>query len=375
MHMTPENIIESLIDKFDGTYEIISTFICHGSLSYDDCVVLASCDIVYDQQREIEKAIRTLLCDSEQLPLLRSFSMEVERLRSKISPNLEKLKETQLPMMYDVTMMSETIDILQRAMNIKDTETHKYLTDLVGESVRLMTEYEAGKDMTERKISLDADYDKFFDRLETDVKRLEYILNFRNMRKCAYHMNFTLFLDSLNGLSRFMEKVGIQPFDWSEDDFQVAESLASSNPKDYFYFGDNVSSDEEAVKKAEETDHEYFSLGHAHYVHQHFVTEQFHSIAPDDLYAILNLKDCSKRLVMREGEKARVYYWINELSLLIRCDLQLNWKKMMCEHLGIPYSTFNSKYTEAKDSKTKRTVEMRDKIKEFSKKFKELATA
>ena len=53
--------------------------------------------------------------------------------------------------------------------------------------------------------------------------------------------------------------------------------------------------------------------------------EQFHSISPHDLYAILNLLDCGRRLKIRKGKKDRVYYFINIVSNLVQTDLQLNW--------------------------------------------------
>lgn len=103
--------------------------------------------------------------------------------------------------------------------------------------------------------------------------------------------------------------------------------------------------------------------------------EQFHSIDPHDLYAILNLLDCDKRLKIREGEKNRVYYFINVVGNLVQADLQLNRRKSICHHLGLSHKTYNSKYKEAEDSENPRTVAFREKIEELIENFDELTKA
>lgn len=374
--MTPEEIIEALVEKFDGATGIIATYLRHRGLDLDSCLVIASCDIVYDQQPLIERGIRTLFNDSKHMTLLRSFATEVERLLAKITPNIKELGDMELPMLYDVTLISEAIEILRHTLNINDKGTHQYLTNLAANSTIITQAYNSGKDVDRQRLALDSEFDKFFDRIETDINRLDFILRFRELRKCANNFSMYNFHESLKGLNRYMKKLGIEPFPWSEeDDDDIDEPMVPSNPRDFFYTGEDVASDEDAVVKASENGHEYFSLGHIHYMHQNFVTEQFHHIDPHDLYAILNLKECNKRLVIRDGEKARVCYFLSEVSNLIRTDLQLNWRKAMCEHLGVSYSTYNSKYTEARDSETKRTVVMREKLEELTERFEELAKA
>ena len=45
--MTPEQIIESLVEKFDGANDIIANYLRHKSLLLEDCLIMGSCGIVY----------------------------------------------------------------------------------------------------------------------------------------------------------------------------------------------------------------------------------------------------------------------------------------------------------------------------------------
>ena len=373
--MTPEQIIESLVEKFDGANDIIANYLCHKGLILDDCLVMGSCGIVYDQQTIIERSIRTLAHEKEHQTLLRSLATEIERLLAKIQPNVEILSEMEIAMIFDVSLISETIGILRHSLNINDKETHKELTTLAMGSANLYQAANEGADIDALRLSLDGDFDKFFNRIETDMKRLEFILNFRDMRKWAHNFDIYQFLEALNDLHRYLKKYGIIAFEWHPEDDDILEDVTPANLKEIFYTGEDVVSDEQAAQKARERGHVYFSLGHIQYIHDNFICEQFHNIAPHDLYAILNLHDCDKRLTIREGEKNRVYYFISVVGGLVQSDLQLNWRKSICRHLGLSYKAYNSKYKEAADSENQRTMDFRERLEEFVESFDELAKA
>lgn len=373
--MTPEQIIESLVEKFDGANDIIANYLHHKGLILDDCLVIGSCAVVYDQQTVIERSIRSLAHEKEHQTLLRSLATEIERLLAKIQPNVEALSEMEVAMIFDVSLVSETIGILRHSLNINDKETHKELTELAMGSANLYQAANSGADIDALRLSLDGDFEKFFNRIETDMKRLEFILNFRDMRKWTHNFDMYQFLEALRDLQRYLKKNGITAFEWSPEDDDILENVTRANLRDIFYTGEDIATDEEAAQKATKKGHVYFSLGHIQYIHDNFVCEQFHSIDPHDLYAILNLRDCDKRLTIREGEKNRVYYFISTVGSLVQTDLQLNWRKSICRHLGLSYKAYNSKYKEAADSENPRTVEFREKIKELIENFDELAKA
>lgn len=373
--MTPEEIIESLVEKFDGANDIIANYLHHKGLILDDCLVIGSCSVVYEQQTLIERSIRELAHAEGHRTLLRSLATEIERLLAKMQPNIEVLSQMEVALIFDVSLISETIGILRHSLNINDKETHKELSNLAMNSARLYESTNRGADIDALRLSLDGDFDKFFIRIETDLKRLEFIYSFRDMRKWVHNFNIYHFLEVLEDLNRYMKKYGIKAFEWSSDDDDILENVTRANLKDIFYTGEDVMTDEQAVRKASDRSHVYFSLGHIQYIHNNFVCEQFHSIEPHDLYAILNLHDCDKRLTIREGEKNRVYYFISAVGSLVQSDLQLNWRKSICRHLGLSYKAYNSKYKEAADSENPRTVKFREKIDELIENFEELANA
>ncbi|WP_336537297.1 hypothetical protein [Bacteroides acidifaciens] len=373
--MTPEEVIESLVDKFDNANDIIANYLHHKSLDLDDYLIMGSCGVVYLQQTEIEKSIRILANMPEHQILLRAFATEVERLLSKMEPQINTLAKMEVAMIYDIALLSETVGILRHSLNIKDKETHRYLTELGASATHLHEASKTESDIDAIRLAHDAKFDNFFSRIETEIKRLQFIMHFRDTRSWAQDFDMYKFLETLQDLYRYVKRYGIKPFEWSEEDDDIEQNVIHADMKSIFYTGDTAVTDEQAVEKANERGHVYFSLGHIQYIHDNFVCEQFHNIDPHDLYAILNLKDCDRRLSIREGEKNRVYYFISVVGGLIQSDLQLNWRKSICKHLGLSYKAYNSKYKEAADSENQRTVDFRDRLNEFIESFDELAKA
>ncbi len=373
--MTPEEVIESLVDKFDNANDIIANYLHHKSLDLDDCLIMGSCGVVYLQQTEIEKSIRILANMPEHQILLRAFATEVERLLSKMEPQIDTLAKMEVAMIYDIALLSETVGILRHSLNIKDKETHRYLTELGASATHLHEASKTESDIDAIRLAHDAKFDNFFSRIETEIKRLQFIMHFRDTRSWAQDFDMYKFLETLQDLYRYVKRYGIKPFEWSEEDDDIERNVIHADMKSIFYTGDTAVTDGQAVEKANERGHVYFSLGHIQYIHDNFVCEQFHNIDPHDLYAILNLKDCDRRLSIREGEKNRVYYFISVVGGLIQSDLQLNWRKSICKHLGLSYKAYNSKYKEAADSENQRTVDFRDRLNEFIESFDELAKA
>lgn len=373
--MTPEEVIESLVDKFDNANDIIANYLHHKSLDLDDCLIMGSCGVVYLQQTEIEKSIRILANMPEHQILLRAFATEVERLLSKMEPQINTLAKMEVAMIYDIALLSETVGILRHSLNIKDKETHRYLTELGASATHLHEASKTESDIDAIRLAHDAKFDNFFSRIETEIKRLQFIMHFRDTRSWAQDFDMYKFLETLQDLYRYVKRYGKKPFEWSEEDDDIEQNVIHADMKSIFYTGDTAVTDEQAVEKANERGHVYFSLGHIQYIHDNFVCEQFHNIDPHDLYAILNLKDCDRRLSIREGEKNRVYYFISVVGGLIQSDLQLNWRKSICKHLGLSYKAYNSKYKEAADSENQRTVDFRDRLNEFIESFDELAKA
>lgn len=199
--MPPEEIVESLVEKFDGANDIIANYLHHKSLLLEDCLVMGSCGIVYLQQSEIEKSIRKLASLPEHQILLRAFATEIERLLSKMEPQIDTLAKMEIAMIYDIALLSETIGILRHSLNIKDKETHRYLTDLGASATHLHQASISGEDIDAIRLAHDAKFDNFFSRIETEIKRLQYIMEFRDTRSWAQDFDMYKFLETLQDLS------------------------------------------------------------------------------------------------------------------------------------------------------------------------------
>ncbi len=70
-----------------------------------------------------------------------------------------------------------------------------------------------------------------------------------------------------------------------------------------------------------------------------------------------------------------MYYFISVVGALVLSDLQLNWRKSICKHLGLCYKAYMSKYKEAADSENQRIVDFCYRLNEFIESFDELAKA
>lgn len=51
-------LIEGLIDKLDSVNRILPNYLHSGGLSFDECIVMSSCHVVYDYPQYVERSIR-----------------------------------------------------------------------------------------------------------------------------------------------------------------------------------------------------------------------------------------------------------------------------------------------------------------------------
>lgn len=369
-------LIEGLIDKLDSVNRLLPSYLRTGGLSFDECIVMSSCHVVYDYPQYVERSIRYLIEDNRNLPLLRDLLTKCEQVIEKIEPNLEKLSSMELALLYDISIMHETIEILRRCVNINDPAIHKHLSELAFGKVRMTIDQQNGADISEAALKHDMEFEMFFDRLDTDVRRLSYILNFRDLRKCAGEFCIEYFLQSLKNISMTLRNLDITPYQFVAEIDDSSDNFQKPNFKEIFMLGDGTpSTDKAAAKKAKEMGHEYFSLAHINHIHKLFVCDQFHTIEPHDLYAILNLKECDSRLKIRDKEKNRVYYFIHYIGERVQENLRKEWKSAMCRHLSIPANTYNSKYMESAVSESTRDKKFREKLSELDDAFEELEQA
>lgn len=378
MSLTPLSMIESLTEKFKGINNIFNMRLNTPGLDLDSCLILGSCCIVHNEQPMIERAIRITAESADNTALLRQFATEVGKMLEKLNLHTETLYEmsAELPMLYDVGIMHETIEILRESMNPGDRDTHKYLTGLAMGNTEIYLKEKRGEFAGKERMALDMEFKNFFDAIETEHSRLEYILRFRTFRECVAQFDMKIFHKSLKSIAKLLRNLEVEPYQWEEDDDQFHSDLVTPNLHEIFATRDDETfTDEMAASKAIEQGHVYFSFAKVNHIHTNFVNEQFHHIEEHDLYAILNLRECERQLHIRKGEKNRVYHLISVMEGMVQADLRQNWRISICNHLGISQKTYNSKYTEVAESESPRDVRLKEKIEDMRDFFDELDKA
>ena len=163
--------------------------------------------------------------------LFRSCATEIERLLSKMESQIDTLAQMEVAMIYDIALLSDTIGILRHSMNIKDKETHRYLTEFGAGATHLHEAAQTGADIDAMRLAHDANFDNFFSRIETEIKRLQFIMEFRDTRSWAQDFDMYKFMDALLNLSRCVKKYGIKPFEWSEEDDDIEQNIVHADMK------------------------------------------------------------------------------------------------------------------------------------------------
>lgn len=86
---------------------------------------------------------------------------------------------------------------------------------------------------------------------------------------------------------------------------------------------------EASKSDSSDTKQTFFSMLQIDMIHKLCNQEQFESISPGEMYSILNLHDCPRRLKIRDGEKNRVYYFIFFFGEMIDSAHRAHWRKSM----------------------------------------------
>lgn len=377
MNMTPLNMIESLVEKFESINHIFIDHIRSGGLDVDACMILSSGIIVYDEQPSIERAIRVVAELIEHKSLLRQLATEIDQMLVRLTTDKDKIYKMseEMQMIFDVGIMHETIAILRESLNPNDRDIHEYLTYLAMGNAGIYLKEMEGECVADERMELDKEFQNFFERIETERKRLEYILNFQRCRTWVSRFRMDQFHNTIKSLARVLRNMEIEPYKWSDDDYERNENFFMPNLKEIFAVKNEEMTDVKATEIAAERGHIYFNSAKVSHFHSTFIKEQFHDIEEHHLYAILNLRDCDKSLQIRQGEKNRVYYLISVLASLIQANLRVGWRKSFCEHLGVPEKTYNSKYKEIIDSENSRDMNLKEKAKAMCDYFETLDKA
>lgn len=356
-------------------------------LNLDDAVALAKfgyitsdCDIHTD-------AIRSLKNSSER-SVLKQLSREIDRYYALIENYEWDPDDFDLLVVLDRHMCNEYETLCNESIFKSDKENKTQLDwfrsviDAIDNNTDGPLVY-----VWEAKSQLELDYEarlsELFDNMEETIARYKSFLRYRTLREYCEHFTYYGMHDVLSrfeiAIDDVTDSVKVQnPLDvmFGECDDEnmllslikdTKESHSNINQGWMHQFGQF--GDEAERCDAGQT---FFNMLQIDMIHKLCNQEQFESISPGDMYSILNLHDCPRRLKIRDGEKNRVYYFIFFFGEMIDSAHRSHWRKSMCHHFCMSYKTYNSKYTELKTRPSKNDERFLERLKELKEGFDEI---
>lgn len=244
----------------------------------------------------------------------------------------------------------------------------------------------------EARSQLELDYEarlaELFDTMEETIARYKSFLRYRTLREYCEHFTYYGMHDVLARLEMAIEDVSdsvkIQNpldvmFGECDDEIMMLSLITKAKESTGNVNQGVVHQSHRPIEASKsepcDTKQTFFSMLQIDMIHKLCNQEQFESISPGEMYSILNLHDCPRRLKIREGEKNRVYYFIFFFGEMIDSAHRAHWRKSMCHHLCMSYKTYNSKYTELKSRPSKNDERFLERLKELKEDFDELSEA
>lgn len=361
-------------------------------LSLDDAVALAKfgyitsdCDIHTD-------AIRSFKNSSER-SVLKQLSREIDRYYALIENYEWDPDDFDLLVVLDRHMCNEYETLCNESIFKSDKENKTQL-DWFRSVIDAIDNNTDGPlvSVWEAKSQIELDYEarlsELFDNMEEIISSYKSFLRYRTLREYCEHFTYYGMHDVLSrfeiAIDDVTDSVKVQnPLDvmFGEcDDENMLLSLIKNTKESHsninqgwmHQFGQSGDEAEAERCDARQT---FFNMLQIDMIHKLCNQEQFESISPGDMYSILNLHDCPRRLKIRDGEKNRVYYFIFFFGEMIDSAHRSHWRKSMCHHFCMSYKTYNSKYTELKTRPSKNDERFLERLKELKEGFDEIREA
>lgn len=229
-------------------------------------------------------------------------------------------------------------------------------------------------------------FDNIFDNIEEIHRKTSVFMRLKKLHDLAEHISMYTFFDFVHLLKNRIERYSddrspaeyvrakyqeavengemilceeYELLDWEKDGVseiyaqKIKEDAEPTNP-------DNNSAGLRSASTSNSAlfNKEFFSMTHIEHLHKTCNGRQFEEISPGDMYLIVNLQHCSRRMKVREREKSRVCHLIYFLGEMLPDVHRRNWRKTMLDHLDIPYSMYNKKYKEAEKGMPSRQDEI-----------------
>lgn len=361
-------------------------------LKLDDAVALAKFGYITSDCEIHINAIHRLKNSSER-SVLKQLSREIDQYYALIENYEWDPDDFDLLLVLDRHMCTEYEALCNDAM-FKCDEDNKTQLDWFRGAIDAIENNTDGPIVAvwEAKSQLELDYEarlaELFDTMEETIARYKSFLRYRTLREYCEHFTYYGMHDVLSRLEMAIEDVSDSvkihnPLDvmFGEcDDENILLSLVKSAKES----NDSINQGwiHQFEQPAEEPESErcdtrltFFNMLQIDMIHKLCNQEQFENISPGDMYSILNLHDCPRRLKIRDGEKNRVYYFIFFFGEMIDSAHRSHWRKSMCHHFCMSYKTYNSKYTELKTHPSKNDERFLERLRELKEDFEEIREA
>lgn len=361
-------------------------------LNLDDAVALAKfgyitsdCDIHTD-------AIRSLKNSSER-SVLKQLSREIDRYYALIENYEWDPDDFDLLVVLDRHMCNEYETLCNESIFKSDKENKTQL-DWFRSVIDAIDNNTDGPlvSVWEAKSQLELDYEarlsELFDNMEETISRYKSFLRYRTLREYCEHFTyygmhdvlsrFEIAIDDVTDSVKVQNSLDVMFGECDDENMLLSlikntkESHSNINQGWMHQFGQSGDETEAERCDARQT---FFNMLQIDMIHKLCNQEQFESISPGDMYSILNLHDCPRRLKIRDGEKNRVYYFIFFFGEMIDSAHRSHWRKSICHHFCMSYKTYNSKYTELKTRPSKNDERFLERLKELKEGFDEIREA
>lgn len=391
--LTPKKHIEELTNLIARFTAITKTYLDGGELSLDDAITLAKFGYISTDEDAHTDAIRSFK-NSPERSIIKRLSKEIDKYYVLIEKYDWEPDDFDLLVVLDRHICKEYESLCKESI-FKSDEDNKLLLEDFGNVLNAIENRTAGPLVSIDRSQMELDYERkwgeIFDSMEDTITKYQVFLKYRTIRGYTEHFTYYSMHDFLSSLEIAIEYVNDlvkveNPLDVMFGESVGENSLLSivssaKSPEEVMDRIWNHKFDDEDTNESDNSENfkpqlpTFFNMVQVDLIHKLCNNEQFENISPADMYAIFNLHDCPRRLKVRSGEKNRVYYFIYFFGEMIDTSHRAMWRKGMCHHFCMSYSTYNSKYTELRSRPSKKDEKFLEKLDDLRDQFEDLREA
>lgn len=392
--LTPKKHIEELTNQIARFTAITKIYLDGGEIGLDDAIALAKFGYISTDEDVHTDAIRSFK-NSPERSVIKHLSKEIDKYYALIENYDWDPDDFDLLLVLDRNICKEYESLCESSI-FKVDEKNSSLMENFRNTLDAIENKATGPLVSVSRSQMELDYESkwgnIFDNMEETIYRYQEFLKYRTLRGYTEHFTYYGMHDFLSSLENAIDYVNDlvkveNPLDVmfgnSDEENSLLSLIRGAKSTDEIinriWEHDSYSDDKADSKDETETDKSnlptFFNLLQVDLIHKVCNNEQFEHISPGDIYSIINLQDCSRRLKVRSGEKNRVYFFIFFFGEMIDTSHRAMWRKSMCHHLCMSYSTYNSKYTELRSRPSKKDEKFLEKLDDLKDQFEDLREA